>query len=557
MCRSKNVHAFVGQVGMRCKHCLCVPVAIRPQGSLVFARKLDALYRYFNNSENNSHLETCPFVPKAERKKIDQFTQNFLNSLASFHWDGLGYEYWLRSTRNIIQTKEGLKFKTKSSPKELTSNFPSHATTKPPPPLTTDIFSKGAYVRVDPSSTSRGGVGFVTSVHTKERRVDVKYDENSVGVINSSPFIDESRLHAHLLRDAVGRTNRSGRRCLIDIGEAASTAPVRSRKRNQQQHQRLPHPFLKEIKDGNKKHKGMQPVGLDQNDANAFNMGVLLDSQDMMWGVLLDSQDVMSKSKARSLRRKQARQRKKAANGGQKAKQPQKAKGGQLVAVSDPFLPPQKEQAFDHAEPRLEQNDAKAIFESLRGSQQFPSHLTIQVVATEGNHIISPPFVEFPEGIYVFTRKGRLPPHLAHFQVKQIKTRKVCKWQVSGPQFPKTQSTSTQISIQQRYAYPRDDTEYSNRTGGTIWTLLGDDGKEDFEYRLFQVYCSQKRVSNQSSNNKHHNNKNLQQKHSGAIDVKELLEKLKPQEKVDRIIADKASLTPTPTPHNSPEGAWA
>ena len=220
-------------------------------------------------------------------------------------------------------------------------------------------------------------------------------------------------------------------------------------------------------------------------------------------------------------------------------------------------MPPQKEQASDHAEPRLEQNDAKAIFESLRGSQQFPSHLTIQVVATEGNHIISPPFVEFPEGIYVFTRKGRLPPHLAHIQVKQIKTRKVCKWQVSGPQFPKIQSTSTQISIQQRYAYPRDDTEYSNRTGGTIWTLLGDDGKEDFEYRLFQVYCSQKRVSNQSSNNKHHNNKNLQQKHSGAIDVKELLEKLKPQEKVDRIIADKASLTPTPTPHNSPEGAWA
>ena len=52
-------------------------------------------------------------------------------------------------------------------------------------------------------------------------------------------------------------------------------------------------------------------------------------------------------------------------------------------------------------------------------------------------------------------------------------------------------------------------------------------------------------------------NKNLQQKHSGAIDVKELLEKLKPQEKVDRIIADKASLMPTPTPHNSPEGAWA
>lgn len=490
--------AFVGQVGMRCKHCLCVPVAIRPKGSLVFARKLDALYKYFNNSENNSHLDTCPFVPEAERKKIDQFTQNFLNSLASFHWDGLGYEYWLRSTKDIIQTKEGLRFKAKSSPTELTSNFPPHVTTKPnpPPQLNTDIFSKGAYVRVDPSSTSRGGVGFVTSVHAKERRVDVKYDENSVGVINSSPFIDERRLNAHLLSDAVGRTNRSGRRCVIDIGESASTAPFRSRKRKQQQQQR---------------------------SNGTGTMGALLDSK--KW----------------------------ASN----SNHPQKANGGQPVGASDPLLSPLKEQASDHSQPRLEQNDAKAVFESLRGSRPFPSHLTIQVVATEGNNIISPPFVEFPEGIYVLTRKSKLPPHLAHLQVKQIQTRKVCKWQVSGPQFPKTQSTSTQISVQQRYAYPRDNTEYSNRTGGTVWTLLGNDGKEEFEYRLFQVYCSQKRVSNQSSNNKHHNNKNLQQEHSKAIDYNELLEKLKPQEKVSRIIADKASLTPTPTPPNSPEGAWA
>ena len=58
-------------------------------------------------------------------------------------------------------------------------SFPAN----PPPQLNTDIFSKGAYVRVDPSSTSRGGVGFVTSVHAKERRVDVKYDENFTTLI--------------------------------------------------------------------------------------------------------------------------------------------------------------------------------------------------------------------------------------------------------------------------------------------------------------------------------------------------------------------------------------
>ena len=68
--------------------------------------------------------------------------------------------------------------------------------TKPPPPMSRDIFSMGACVRVDPSTTSKGGIGFVSAVHTEERKVDVKYNENSIGIINSSPFIDEERLHA-------------------------------------------------------------------------------------------------------------------------------------------------------------------------------------------------------------------------------------------------------------------------------------------------------------------------------------------------------------------------
>ncbi|MGK3737396.1 MAG: hypothetical protein ACI90V_004241 [Bacillariaceae sp.] len=64
-----------------------------------------------------------------------------------------------------------------------------HPDNKPHPPLNRDIFSMGACVRVDPSSTSQGGVGFVSAVHTEERKVDVEYNENSIGVIKLSPFI--------------------------------------------------------------------------------------------------------------------------------------------------------------------------------------------------------------------------------------------------------------------------------------------------------------------------------------------------------------------------------
>ena len=43
--------------------------------------------------------------------------------------------------------------------------------TKPPPPISKEIFSIRAYVRVDPCSTSQGGMGFVTAVYTEERKV--------------------------------------------------------------------------------------------------------------------------------------------------------------------------------------------------------------------------------------------------------------------------------------------------------------------------------------------------------------------------------------------------
>jgi hypothetical protein len=69
---------------------------------------------------------------------------------------------------------------------------------KSPPPMNTEIFSMGACVRVDPSLSSQGGIGFVTSVHTEERKVDVNYNENSIGIINSSPFVTEARIHLHV-----------------------------------------------------------------------------------------------------------------------------------------------------------------------------------------------------------------------------------------------------------------------------------------------------------------------------------------------------------------------
>ena len=65
------------------------------------------------------------------------------------------------------------------------------------------IQSTGAYyVRVDPCSTSQGGIEFVT----EERKVDIDYiEKNSIDQLSiPSPFIDEERSHAQSFDDRLG-----------------------------------------------------------------------------------------------------------------------------------------------------------------------------------------------------------------------------------------------------------------------------------------------------------------------------------------------------------------
>ena len=96
--------------------------------------------------------------------------------------------------------------------------------TKPPPPLCRDIFSIGACVWFDPSTTSQGGIGFVTTVHTEERKVDVAYIENAIGIVNSSPFTTEARLYPHVYATSDSNTSWSVCRCIIEFGEGAAAA---------------------------------------------------------------------------------------------------------------------------------------------------------------------------------------------------------------------------------------------------------------------------------------------------------------------------------------------
>merc|ERR1719491_73278 len=110
---------------MRCKHCCCIPVAFRQKGSLVFARKLYTLYNYFNKNENNSHLKSCPFVPEATKKEIDQLEKRILLQEVVSLRNGLGY--WMQSAKDegVVETNEGLRFKAPPLQAQLASDLPS------------------------------------------------------------------------------------------------------------------------------------------------------------------------------------------------------------------------------------------------------------------------------------------------------------------------------------------------------------------------------------------------------------------------------------------------
>ena len=81
-----------------------------------------------------------------------------------------------------------------------------------------------------------------------------------------------------------------------------------------------------------------------------------------------------------------------------------------------------------------------------------------------------------------------IPSNLAPYVMKSFPPLK-CPWSLSGPQFPNP------APLQQRYCYPRGDTEYASQKGGSLWTIVDDNGKEDFTYRLLHVYFSEKRAN--------------------------------------------------------------
>jgi len=151
---------------------------------------------------------------------------------------------------------------------------------------------------------------------------------------------------------------------------------------------------------------------------------------------------------------------------------------------------------------KLENEDVRAIFESLHDKKPPPPGLKFQIVPVGPEGLrLSPPTYTFDDGIYVLLRPDKkknrkknegspaIPPHLAHLKMENPPLEK-CQWSLSGPQFPRP------TAIQQRYCYPKGNPAYASKKGGALWTMYNRDGEEDDEFRLLHVYFSVKRAAN-------------------------------------------------------------
>lgn len=152
----------------------------------------------------------------------------------------------------------------------------------------------------------------------------------------------------------------------------------------------------------------------------------------------------------------------------------------------------------------LSKAEVHAIFYCiLNNKDELPEGLNIKIIVVPkigGNNglKLSPPPYEYEDGVYVLLRLNVAVPSnlsdlaLNHQDLAQISDR---SWSLSGPQY-----SGNNVVIQQRYCTPRwnleESDQYCKSTKGSIWTMIGANGEEKYDCRVFHVYHSAKRAAN-------------------------------------------------------------
>jgi hypothetical protein len=95
----------LGQVGIRCRHCVVLPEHSRPKAAVYYPRTLDSVYQFGQNMVKNHLLACCELIPSE--------TKNLMMALQESRKRGRGgRDRWARAAQEIgvIEDENGLRF---------------------------------------------------------------------------------------------------------------------------------------------------------------------------------------------------------------------------------------------------------------------------------------------------------------------------------------------------------------------------------------------------------------------------------------------------------------
>jgi hypothetical protein len=109
--QGRNKPISEGQVGIRCRHCSCLPAGRRSRGAVYFPSKLPGLYQAAQNMAINHFTNSCQTIPDAVRSRMLVLKERKTTVL------GGGKQYWANGARvlGIKETDNGLFFDRSSS----------------------------------------------------------------------------------------------------------------------------------------------------------------------------------------------------------------------------------------------------------------------------------------------------------------------------------------------------------------------------------------------------------------------------------------------------------
>jgi hypothetical protein len=104
--QGRNKPIVLGQVGIRCRHCMVLPLKERRRGAVYYPAKLDSVYQAARNMATGHLAERCQHLPADIKQELVKLLDHSRSSI------GAGKQYWADGLRSlgVFEDQDGLRF---------------------------------------------------------------------------------------------------------------------------------------------------------------------------------------------------------------------------------------------------------------------------------------------------------------------------------------------------------------------------------------------------------------------------------------------------------------